>query len=108
LVGAYAALVLHHREQGRLAGWRGTTSRAGGLLGAVAGALGLSTGPCSVLRCGGSGVRVVGRVHAGLSTGAAPRASRPTRTSSASAVASWPGSTTAQARYGRAGGWTVP
>ena len=69
LVGAYAALVLHHREQGRLAGWRATTSRAGGIVGAFAGVLGLSTGPCSVVGCGAPVLPVVGLVFAGLSSG---------------------------------------
>ncbi len=69
LVGAYAALVLYRREQGRLAGWRATTSRAGGIVGAFAGVLGLSTGPCSVVGCGAPVLPVAGLVFAGLSSG---------------------------------------
>jgi len=69
LIGAYAALVLHRREQGRLAGWRATTSRAGGIVGVFAGVLGLSTGPCSVVGCGAPVLPVVGLVFAGLSSG---------------------------------------
>jgi hypothetical protein len=69
LIGAYAALVLYRREQGRLAGWRATTSRAGGIVGAFAGVLGLSTGPCSVVGCGAPVLPVVGLVFAGLSSG---------------------------------------
>jgi len=69
LVGAYFALVLHRREQGRLAGWRAGTSRAGGIVGAFAGVLGLSTGPCSVVGCGAPVLPVVGLVFAGLSSG---------------------------------------
>src|SRR5882762_917871 len=68
LVGAYFALVLFRREQGRLAGWRAGTSRAGGIVGAFAGVLGLSTGPCSVVGCGAPVLPVVGLVFAGLSS----------------------------------------
>src|SRR6266436_6018759 len=68
LIGAYAALVLYRREQGRRAGWRATTSRAGGIVGAFAGVLGLSTGPCSVVGCGAPVLPVVGLVFAGLSS----------------------------------------
>jgi len=69
LVGAYFALVLYRREQGRLAGWRAGTSRASGIVGACAGVLGLSTGPCSVVGCGAPVLPVVGLVFAGLSSG---------------------------------------
>src|SRR5207244_9948253 len=69
LVGAYFALLLYRREQGRLAGWRAGTSRAGGIVGAFAGVLGLSTGPCSVVGCGAPVLPVVGLVFAGLSSG---------------------------------------
>jgi len=69
LIGAYAALVLDRREQGRRAGWRATTSRAGGIVGAFAGVLGLSTGPCSVVGCGAPVLPVAGLVFAGLSSG---------------------------------------
>jgi hypothetical protein len=60
LVAAYFALVLHRREHGRL---------AGGIVGAFAGVLGLSTGPCSVVGCGAPVLPVVGLVFAGLSSG---------------------------------------
>src|SRR2546428_8193320 len=69
LVGAYFALVLYRRERGRLAGWRGGPSRASGIVGACAGVLGLSTGPCSVVGCGAPVLPVVGLVFAGLSSG---------------------------------------
>src|SRR5436853_4076188 len=69
LVGAYFALLLYRREQGRRAGWRAGTSRAGGIVGAFAGVLGLSTGPCSVVGCGAPVLPVVGLVFAGLSSG---------------------------------------
>ncbi len=69
LVGAYFVLVLDRRERGRLTGWRAGTSRAGGIVGAFAGVLGLSTGPCSVVGCGAPVLPVVGLVFAGLSSG---------------------------------------
>ena len=69
LVAAYFALVLHRRRQGRLAGWRVSTGRAGGVMGAFAGVLGLSTGPCSVVGCGAPVLPVVGLAFAGLSSG---------------------------------------
>jgi hypothetical protein len=68
LVGVYFALVLY-RRQGRLAGWPIGASRAGGVVGAFAGVLGLSTGPCSVVGCGAPVLPVVGLVFAGLSSG---------------------------------------
>ena len=69
LVAAYFALVLYRRDQGRLGGWRASTGRAGGIVGAFAGVLGLSTGPCSVVGCGAPVLPVVGLVFAGLSSG---------------------------------------
>ena len=45
------------------------TSRASGIVGACAGVLGLSTGPCSVVGCGAPVLPVVGLVFAGLSSG---------------------------------------
>jgi len=69
LVAAYFALVLSRRQPERLAGWRASTSRAGGIVGAFAGVLGLSTGPCSVVGCGAPVLPVVGLVFAGLSSG---------------------------------------
>src|SRR3989442_6651275 len=54
--------------RGSLAGrWAGS-SRAGGIVGAFAGVLGLSTGPCSVVGCGAPVLPVVGLVFAGLSS----------------------------------------
>jgi len=69
LVAAYFAVVLYRRERGQQAGWRASTSRAGGIVGAFAGVLGLSTGPCSVVGCGAPVLPVVGLVFAGLSSG---------------------------------------
>jgi len=69
LVAAYFALVLRGRDQGRLMGWGAGASRAGGIAGAFAGVVGLSTGPCSVVGCGAPVLPVVGLVFAGLSSG---------------------------------------
>jgi len=69
LFGAYGALWLRAREQGRVAGWQATTGRNGGAFGALAGILGLSTGPCSVVGCGAPVLPVVGLVFTGLSSG---------------------------------------
>ena len=43
--------------------------RTGGIAGALVGALGLSTGPCSVVGCGAPVLPVVGLAFAGLSSG---------------------------------------
>lgn len=66
LIGLYAALVLHWR--GSAGGWP-RVPRGGGLIGACASVLGLSTGPCSVVGCGAPVLPVVGLVFAGLSSG---------------------------------------
>src|SRR2546430_7079148 len=86
LVGAYFALLLYRREQGRLAGWRAGTSRAGGIVGAFAGVLGLSTGPCSVVGCGAPVLPVVGLVFAGLSSTTLALLSQVSRISAISVV----------------------
>src|SRR2546428_12884114 len=77
LVGVYGALWLHARQQGRVSGWRASASRSGGVVGAFASVLGLSTGPCSVVGRGAPVLPVVGLVFTGLSSGtlAAPSAS---------------------------------
>lgn len=69
LVAAYFVLWLHRRERGALAGLPGRATRSGGILGALVGVLGLSTGPCSVVGCGAPVLPVVGLVFAGLSSG---------------------------------------
>lgn len=69
LFGAYAALWLRARDRGRVSGWRATAGRRGGVVGAFAGVLGLSTGPCSVVGCGAPVLPVVGLVFTGLSSG---------------------------------------
>jgi hypothetical protein len=67
LVGLYVALWLERRALG-VRGWRAGAGRAGGALGACAGVLGLSTGPCSVVGCGAPVLPVVGLAFAGLSS----------------------------------------
>jgi hypothetical protein len=65
LVGLFVALVLHQRGRG----WRPAMSHGGGVIGACASVLGLTTGPCSVVGCGAPVLPVVGLVFAGLSSG---------------------------------------
>ena len=69
LVGAYGALWLYARQQGRVSGWRASATKSGGVVGAFASVLGLSTGPCSVVGCGAPVLPVVGLVFTGLSSG---------------------------------------
>lgn len=69
LFGAYAVLWLRARELGPVGGWRATAGKRGGLIGAFAGVIGLSTGPCSVVGCGAPVLPVVGLVFTGLSSG---------------------------------------
>ena len=75
LVGAYFSLWLYRRDQ-RAAGWRMRLGRHGGTLGAMAGVLGLSTGPCSVMGCGAPVIPVLGLAFAGLSSGTLAMMSR--------------------------------
>jgi hypothetical protein len=64
LIGVYVALWLERR----VAGAHLPAARSGGVVGALAGALSLSTGPCSVVGCGAPVLPVVGLVFAGLSS----------------------------------------
>ena len=64
LIGVYVALWLERRA----AGAQLPAARSGGVVGALAGVLGLSTGPCSVVGCGAPVLPVVGLVFAGLSS----------------------------------------
>jgi hypothetical protein len=68
LVGLYVALWLSRRDLGRMAAWRESAHRTGGVAGAFAGVIGLSTGPCSVMGCGAPVLPVIGLVFAGLSS----------------------------------------
>ena len=69
LIGVYFALWLRARDLGRARALRAPAHRAGGIVGALVGALGLSTGPCSVVGCGAPVLPVVGLAFAGLSSG---------------------------------------
>ena len=65
LVAVYFGLWLRARDLGLAA----SAHRGGGVVGAFVGALGLSTGPCSVVGCGAPVLPVVGLAFAGLSSG---------------------------------------
>jgi hypothetical protein len=69
LVGTYGALWLYARQRGQVSGWRASATKSGGVVGAFASVLGLSTGPCSVVGCGAPVLPVVGLVFTGLSSG---------------------------------------
>ena len=69
LIAVYGALWLRARDLDRAHAWRAPAHRAGGVVGALVGALGLSTGPCSVVGCGAPVLPVVGLAFAGLSSG---------------------------------------
>ena len=77
LVGAYFALWRERRASSHGCPVPATpgprlhagAGRAGGIAGALAGVVGLSTGPCSVAGCGAPVLPVVGLVFAGLSSG---------------------------------------
>jgi hypothetical protein len=69
LIAVYFALCLRARDLGRSGRWRAPAHRTGGIAGALVGALGLSTGPCSVVGCGAPVLPVVGLAFAGLSSG---------------------------------------
>ena len=68
LVALYFALWFRARELGPPT-WRAPAQRTGGIVGALVAALGLSTGPCSVVGCGAPVLPVVALVFAGLSSG---------------------------------------
>jgi hypothetical protein len=73
LFGAYFVLWWRERERrrgSRLADGRtGGVAGRGGVAGVLVGALGLSTGPCSVMGCGAPVIPVVGLMFVGLSSG---------------------------------------
>ena len=77
LVGAYFALWRERRAMSEGCALPATpgqrlhagAGRAGGIAGALAGVVGLSTGPCSVVGCGAPVLPVVGLALAGLSSG---------------------------------------
>jgi hypothetical protein len=69
LFGAYFALWFYRRDRLAQFGWGARTARQGGVAGALASTLGLSTGPCTVTGCGAPVIPVVGLAFAGLSSG---------------------------------------
>ena len=69
VVAAYFALWLFRRNQLTENRWGARVSRHGGVLGALAGILGFSTGPCSVMGCGAPVIPVMGLAFIGLSSG---------------------------------------
>ena len=69
LFGAYFALWFYHRDTRSDRRWNGSTTKRGGVLGALTTTLGLSTGPCTVTGCGAPVIPVLGLAFAGLSSG---------------------------------------
>ncbi len=69
LFGAYFALWFYRRDQLAQFGWGVRTARQGGVAGALASTLGLSTGPCTVTGCGAPVIPVLGLAFTGLSSG---------------------------------------
>jgi hypothetical protein len=69
LFGAYFALWLYRRDTQPSRGWGLSTTKRGGVLGALTTTLGLSTGPCTVTGCGAPVIPVLGLGFAGLSSG---------------------------------------
>ena len=68
LIALFFALWFRARDLGPPT-WRAPAQRAGGIVGVLVGALGLSTGPCSVVGCGAPVLPVVALAFAGLSSG---------------------------------------
>lgn len=69
LFGAYFALWFYRRDRLAQSGWGVRTARQGGVAGALASTLGLSTGPCTVTGCGAPVIPVLGLAFTGLSSG---------------------------------------
>jgi hypothetical protein len=69
LFGAYFALWFYRRDTPVARGWGVSTTKRGGVLGALTTTLGLSTGPCTVTGCGAPVIPVLGLGFAGLSSG---------------------------------------
>jgi hypothetical protein len=70
LFGLYFTLVLRARDLALVPGRAVALGRGGGVSGAFAGVLGISTGGCTVMGCGAPVIPVVGLAFAGLSSGA--------------------------------------
>lgn len=69
LFGAYFALWFYGRDRLAQFGSGVGTGRQGGVAGALASTLGLSTGPCTVTGCGAPVIPVLGLAFVGLSSG---------------------------------------
>lgn len=69
LFGAYFALLAHCWSRTVADRLNARTGRRGGAIGVVAGALGFSTGGCSVVGCGAPVIPVVGLAFTGLTSG---------------------------------------
>jgi hypothetical protein len=70
LFGAYFALVVRLRDGGSGKRPSAKFGRGGGVSGALASVLGISTGGCTVMGCGAPVIPVVGLAFVGLSSGA--------------------------------------
>jgi hypothetical protein len=67
LFGVYVTL-WRRRQRAAAAAWPARGTRSGGVLGALASVVGLSTGPCSVMGCGAPVLPAVGLAFVGLSS----------------------------------------
>ncbi len=68
LVAAYFALWMERRAGLAIAPWGRRAGGSGGVLGALGGVFGLSTGGCTVMGCGAPVLPVIGLAFAGLSS----------------------------------------
>jgi len=68
LVAAYFALWMERRAALPIAPWGRRAGGSGGVLGALGGIFGLSTGGCTVMGCGAPVLPVIGLAFAGLSS----------------------------------------
>jgi hypothetical protein len=68
LVAAYFALWMERRAALPIAPWGRKAGGSGGVLGALGGIFGLSTGGCTVMGCGAPVLPVIGLAFAGLSS----------------------------------------
>jgi hypothetical protein len=69
LLGLYFALLFHRRDQASVSSPAARLAHTGGVSGALASVLGISTGGCTVMGCGAPVIPVVGLAFAGLSSG---------------------------------------
>ena len=68
LVALYFALWIERRAAEAIAPWRRSAGGSGGVLGALGGIAGLSTGGCTVMGCGAPVLPVIGLAFVGLSS----------------------------------------